>query len=539
MDTLPFDAVIFDLDGVITQTAEIHGKAWKKMFDEYLKMREERDGEPFKEFTHSGDYLPFVDGKPRYNGVKSFLESRGISIPMGDPSDSADMETVCGLGNKKNKAFRQIVEEQGAQVYESTIDFIHALKKYNIRIGCASSSKNCEVILKTAGIDHLFETRIDGVVSADIGLKGKPEADIFVTAARKLGCLPYRSVVVEDATSGVMAGRNGGFGLVIGLAREKNASKLLRNGADVVAYDMKYINIEWIKKWFQQKPQLFFQAWEDAEAKGTIKQKKKKKPDSDIMVCPYHFRSPQSAILTEKKLVLFLNYDGTLTPIVDKPHEARVEADMKNIIRELSQRYLVVIMTGRDPQEVKKELNIDSVIYAGNHGFDILGQRFSMVQTKGLRMKPIVRAISEKLQSEMKDIKGLTFEEKKFNVAIHYRHADEEKYEHVKKLIESVVSEYKSLRLMGGQKVFEILPNVDWGKGSAIRWILKTNKIAWSKASVFYIGDDLTDEFAFRTIRTRGTAILVSEQDRSSAAHFRLKSISEVKEFLKKILMCA
>jgi trehalose 6-phosphate phosphatase len=536
MDTLPFDAVIFDLDGVVTQTADVHGKAWKKMFDEYLKMREERDGEPFKAFTHTDDYLPYVDGKPRYNGVKSFLESRGISIPMGDPSDSADMETVCGLGNKKNKAFRQIVEEQGAKVYQSTIDFIHELKKHNIRIGCASSSKNCEVILKTAQIEHLFETRIDGVVSADIGLKGKPEADIFVTAARRLGCSPYRSVVVEDATSGVMAGRNGGFGLVIGLAREKNASKLLRNGADVVAYDMKYINIEWITQWFQQKPQLFFQAWEAAEVKKKVK--KKKKTDPDIMVCPYHFRSPQSAILTEKKLVLFLNYDGTLTPLVDKPDEAQVEDEMKKIIAELSKRYLVVIMTGRDPQEVKRDIGIDQVIYAGNHGFDILGQRFSMLQTKGLRMKPIVRAISEKLQSELGDVKGLTFEEKKFNVAIHYRHADNTKYEHVKKTIESAVSQYKSLRLMGGQKVFEILPNVDWGKGSAIRWILKTNKIRWSKASVFYIGDDLTDEFAFRTIRTRGTAILVSDEDRESAAHFRLKDIGEVKEFLKKIVVC-
>ena len=248
MSDLSFDAVIFDLDGVITRTAEVHAQAWKKIFDDYLRLREKRDGEPFREFTLKADYLPYVDGKPRYNGVKSFLTSRGISIPMGDPTDSQDKETICGIGNRKNAVFRDIVENEGVAVYESTIDLIHELKKNDIRVGCASSSKNCELILKAAKIDHLFEVRIDGIVSVDMGLKGKPEGDIFVTAARKIGGSPYKSVVVEDAKSGVQAGRNGGFGLVVGVAREKNASKLIRNGADVVVYDLKHLSIDCIEK---------------------------------------------------------------------------------------------------------------------------------------------------------------------------------------------------------------------------------------------------------------------------------------------------
>jgi len=537
MGSLSFDAVIFDLDGVITRTASVHAEAWKKIFDGYLKMREKRDGEPFKEFTHQEDYLQYVDGKPRYNGVNSFLKSRGITLPMGDPTDSAEMETVCGIGNKKNQVFHDIVESEGVEVYQSTIDFIHELKKHDIRIGCASSSKNCEVILKSAAIDHLFEVRIDGVVSVDMGLKGKPEGDIFVTAARKIGASPYRSVVVEDAKSGVQAGRNGGFGLVIGLAREKNASKLMRNGADVVVRDIEFLSLDWVEKWFHQKPKIFFDEWGEAESNAHVS-RSRNKAKTEIMVSPYHFRTPQSALITEKQLVLFLNYDGTLTPIVDKPESAQLDSEMRDIIAQLAKKHIVSIVSGRDPEDVKKLVGVENVIYAGNHGFDILGQRFSMIQNKGKRITPIIHAITIKLKSELKTIPGIIFEEKKFNIAIHYRHVSDNDFEIVKSKIEKTVSEYKSLRLMKGKMVFEILPNVDWGKGSAIRWIMKTNKVAWSKASVFYIGDDVTDEFAFRMIRTRGTAIVVSEKDNDSAAHFRVKDTAEVKQLLKKILVC-
>ena len=206
-----FDAVIFDLDGVITKTALVHASAWKKMFDEYMKTREERFGEPFREFTHAGDYLPYVDGKPRYKGVASFLESRGIDIPFGDPSDDPEMETVCGLGNKKNIMFNKVLDEEGVEVYESSVEMLEGLKEAGVRIGVASSSKNCKPVLEKAGLLHFFETRVDGVVSAEIGLQGKPEPDIFTTACDNLGVEYHRSVVVEDAVSGVQAGQKGKF----------------------------------------------------------------------------------------------------------------------------------------------------------------------------------------------------------------------------------------------------------------------------------------------------------------------------------------
>jgi len=246
-----FSAVIFDLDGVITQTALVHSSAWKEMFDTYLKFREEKYGEPFREFSHTDDYLPYVDGKPRYKGVASFLESRGIDIPFGDPSDPPEAETVCGLGNRKNLTFNQILDRDGVRLYDSTVELIHALKKAGIRIGVASSSKNCKSVLEAAGLLDLFETRVDGVVSAELGLQGKPEPDIFTTACDNLGADYESSVVVEDAVSGVQAGRKGNFGLVLGIAREENSQELLANGADIAVEDIAEIGgIEGIVNWF-------------------------------------------------------------------------------------------------------------------------------------------------------------------------------------------------------------------------------------------------------------------------------------------------
>ncbi len=248
-----FDAVIFDLDGVVTQTAKVHAAAWKQMFDEYMRLREQRDGEVFKEFTYEHDYLTYVDGKPRYKGVASFLESRGINIPFGESDDGPDQETVCGLGNRKNGAFRQVLEGDGVEVYPAAVALIKDLKSKGLRIGVASSSKNCQFILQSAEIEDLFETRVDGVVSAEMGLKGKPEGDIFVTAAKNVGVTPDRAVVVEDAVSGVQAGKNGQFRLVIGVARENNEEDLKFNGADIVVTSFEGVTTSTIEEWIVQE----------------------------------------------------------------------------------------------------------------------------------------------------------------------------------------------------------------------------------------------------------------------------------------------
>ena len=254
MNDKGFDAVIFDLDGVITKTALVHSYAWKKMFDDYLKFREEKYGEPYREFTHGEDYLNYVDGKPRYKGVQSFLESRGIDIPFGDPSDPPGAETCCGLGNRKNEAFNEVLEKEGVEVYPSTVKLINDLKAAGIKLGVASSSKNCKPVLEAVDLLKVFDARVDGVVSAEKGLSGKPEPDIFTTACDIVGVKYIDAIVVEDAVSGVQAGAKGNFGLTLGVARENNKKELEEGGADIVVEDLVEVNgVEGLNKIFTEK----------------------------------------------------------------------------------------------------------------------------------------------------------------------------------------------------------------------------------------------------------------------------------------------
>ena len=245
-----YDAVIFDLDGVVTQTAAVHAAAWKRLFDTYLAGRTARTGtdpvgapDALRPFDLDADYARYVDGKPRYDGVRDFLASRGIELPLGDPSDPPERETVCGLGNGKNAFFNAEVEEHGVKTFPSTITLIHELRDAGIKVGLMSSSKNTAKVLAVTGTTELFEVRVDGVVAAEIGLPGKPDPAMYLETARRLGVTAARSVVVEDALSGVEAGHRGGFGLVIGVDRLGHAAELAKAGADVVVDDLAEVSV--------------------------------------------------------------------------------------------------------------------------------------------------------------------------------------------------------------------------------------------------------------------------------------------------------
>ncbi|MDH3948262.1 MAG: beta-phosphoglucomutase family hydrolase [Gammaproteobacteria bacterium] len=246
-----YHAVIFDLDGVVTKTEQLHARAWKTLFDDYLTSREQRTGKAHRPFNPRDDYLDYVDGKPRLEGIESFLTSRNIELPRGSPEDSTDTETICGLGAAKNELFRKILRNQGVEVYESSIELIRKLRKNGIRVAIVSSSKNCKEILMAAGIESLFDVRVDGVLAQQLALAGKPQPDIFLESAERLGVAPMQAVVVEDAQSGVRAGRRGAFGLVIGVDRGQQREALLAAGAHQVVSDLGETSGERIDEWFQ------------------------------------------------------------------------------------------------------------------------------------------------------------------------------------------------------------------------------------------------------------------------------------------------
>ncbi len=241
------------MDGVITDTAAVHSAAWKRMFDEFLREREREGGEPFREFTHAHDYLRYVDGKPRLQGIAAFLASRGVQLPTGAAGDPPTAETIHGLGARKNALFHAIVEAEGVRFYASSLALVGKLWRAGIQVGLATSSKNATLIMGKAGVRELFATIIDGLVAEELRLQGKPHPDIFLTACARLGCSAARAIVIEDAVSGVRAGASGGFGLVIGVAREDNAEELRAHGADIVVHDLAEITVEEIDRQVRHK----------------------------------------------------------------------------------------------------------------------------------------------------------------------------------------------------------------------------------------------------------------------------------------------
>lgn len=231
-------ACLFDLDGVLTRTADVHAAAWKEMFDGYLKVDAERRGVAFEPFQLPDDYATHVDGKLRHDGVRSFLASRGIVLPEGEPDDTGDVETVHGLGAHKNDMVLELIRTRGVEVYPRSVHFAEAVRRAGLRTAVVSASRNCQEVLRAAGIEELFEVRVDGKVAAAEGLPGKPAPDMFLAAAARLGVPPAQAAVFEDAVAGVEAGRAGGFGWVVGVDRLGQADALARNGADVVVEDL-------------------------------------------------------------------------------------------------------------------------------------------------------------------------------------------------------------------------------------------------------------------------------------------------------------
>jgi len=232
VDWHEYDAALFDLDGVLTPTAEVHMQAWRQLFTDFLTKR--GINQPYLD----SDYFDYIDGKPRYDGVRALLASRGIQLAQGDPGDSPDLETVCGLGNRKNEFFAAVLREKGVQPYAGSVQLLDHLAERGTKIAVVTSSRNATAVLEAADLGPRFNVVVDGNVAAEKGLRGKPSPDTFVAAAEELGVPVQRAVVFEDALSGVEAGHAGGFGLVVCVDRGVGAQRLTESGADVVVDDL-------------------------------------------------------------------------------------------------------------------------------------------------------------------------------------------------------------------------------------------------------------------------------------------------------------
>lgn len=499
--------MLVDLDGVITETATVHAQAWNMTFDEYLRERAARSGGTHKPFDLKHDYERYVDGKPRIDGVASFLQSRSIYLPPGGESDPPDKETICGLGNRKNQLFLEAIRQQGVQAYQSSIEFIRRVKSRGLRVAVVTSSRNCQEVLAAAGIGDLFDAQVDGVVAHAWMLDGKPAPDTYLEAARRLGVRPGRAAVIEDAVSGVQAGKAGNFGLVVGLSRNGRPKLLLQSGADIVVSDLSELRL-------------------GKEDYGT----------STIAPPALKKLAEVRARIRNRRIAVFLDYDGTLTPIVERPELAILSDDMRATLKALTERCTVLVISGRERSDVERLVGLDGITYAGCHGFDIAGPKGTEIQhEEGAGYVPVIAQAAGELQRRLPLIEGVLVEKKTYAVAVHYRKVRAEDVGRVEQIVDSVVAQHILLRKTGGKKVFELRPNMNWNKGKAVLWLLDALGLDDADVVPLYIGDDVTDRDAFEALRGKGISILVAEQPRPTGADYRLSDTVEVCMFLNEL----
>jgi len=504
----PIEAVLFDMDGVVTRTAEIHAAAWKRMFDEFLARQQASTGIPHEPFDIRGDYLAFVDGKPRYDGVSGFLSARGIRLPYGDPVDGVDRLTICGLGNRKDSYFRDWLATHTVPAYPGTIALCQRLRDAGIKCAVFSASRNARAVLRGAGVTDLFDVTLDGDELAALGLPGKPDPAMLREAATRLGVAPQAVAVIEDATVGIEAAVRGAFAQAIGIDRGGNAAALRAAGASLIIGDAAELT-------FEPATGLRAKTLRTVPVLGTH--------ESDI-----------DRRLQDKRPVVFLDYDGTLTPIVPDPAKAFLGADMRTALAALAACCTVAVVSGRDLKMLRGFVELDSLYYAGSHGFEISGPagwRDSM--EKGLEFLPALAAAEASLRDRLAWIAGHEVERKRFSIAVHYRHVAKADLPSLTDIVDTVLAEQPGLRKGLGKKVFELRPDIAWDKGEAVLWLLDRLGLDHTSVLPIYVGDDITDEDAFRVLAGRGLAVAVRDGDeRMTAADYALAGTEDVRRFL-------
>jgi trehalose-phosphatase len=513
-------AVIFDIDGVVTDTARIHAAAWKEVFDTLLREIAGDGAAPPPEFTLE-DYQRHVDGKSREDGVRDFLAARGLQLPDGDadgepygkpygkpygePYGKPGARTVQGIGSAKDERFHALLARDGASAYADARRLVERLQAAGIRTASISASRNAEAVLAAAGVRELFEVLIDGTTARERGLEGKPAPDIFIAAAADLGLEPGAVAVIEDAEAGITAAARGAFDCVIGIARNGDAGRLRQAGADHVVHSLDEISVAG-----------------DTRDRDTL-------PDARIEI---EQLLPQG---DARPLRVFLDYDGTLTPIVSRPEDAALSAAMRERLRRVAERHTLAIVSGRGLDDLRGRIGLDGVIYAGSHGFEILHADGTYDEHDAAQAAlPALESLAAHLQAEIGNRQGVQLERKRFGLAVHYRRAHADDVPLVERTVAAAHRQFHMLHIKAGKKVFEFVPGVDWHKGKALHWILE--RVGEDPAAlVLYAGDDVTDEDAFRAVAGIGVAIAVGDGPAQTAAHWRLPDVDAVGRFLDRL----
>lgn len=493
-------AVIFDVDGVLIDTARLHARAWKETFDRFLASRGLEE-----EFRLPDDYRRHVDGRPRYEGVAAFLRSRNIEVPYGAPEDEPGLSTVTAIGNLKNRAFRELIRNEGVECLPGAEGLVAAFHRSGTPMAVVSSSRNAIEILPKE-LKTKLDVELGGESLDDLDLPGKPDPAMFLEAAVRLGAKPRHTAVVEDAPAGVRAGSQGGFGLVVGIGDE--TSGLKESGADVVVGGIGDLPVE-IEKW------------------------------TDLLSLPAAKDSMTEIIAAlDDWPAIFLDYDGTLTPIVDDPANATIGESERNVLRRLAARAPVAIVSGRGLDDVRSLVGVADITYAGSHGFEIMrpdGSRYEH-EAAAPALPDLDRAQSL-LEEGTADLDGVVIERKRFAIAVHTRRAASQQIrERAAQLARDVTAKFERLALTGGKEVHELRPDVDWDKGTALAYLLETFP---DSRVPLYIGDDVTDEDAFSKIRTsgKGVAVLVGKGSAPAQtwASYILVDTDESLEFLDRL----
>ena len=397
------------------------------------------------------------------------------------------------------------------QVLHTTVRLIRTMKSHGVKTAVVSSSRNCSAVLQPAGIADLFDVKVDGTDADEMVLEGKPSPDIFLEAARRLGVQPERAVVVADDLAGVKAGKRGAFGWVIGVDRAGQAAGSLRDqGADVVVRELGTVEVQ-----------------------GSSPARNR----TDVLPSALDCVAKIVRQAEGKRVVVFLDYDGTLTPIVDRPEQATLGPGMKATLDSLSKHCLVAVVSGRDLADVRGRVGIDTVLYAGSHGFDIAGPEGRHLEDQqGADFLPALDNAEGMLRDLLKEVPGAQVERKKFGVAAHYRNVAADDIERVQAAVESVHEDHPELRKSRGKKVVELQPGIDWDKGRAALWLLNALKLDRGRAFPLYIGDDVTDEDAFCALKGLGVGIVVEKGSRDTRAGYRLANPEEVRAFLEGLI---